>query len=122
MSAAVATSLTGPQLLEAVSQLPPSASKRELCEATGYIRSDKSGKIKLMYNAMLGELLKAKGMDLPTAKTGGGPTPGYATTTLTNGQVVVGRCYAAMLGAEPGDTWSIEVNEDDRSITIALKD
>lgn len=122
MSNVPANALRGSELLATINQLGESASKRELCEATGYITTDQSGKTKMLYNAMLSEMLVAKGVSLPNSKAGGGPTPSYSTSTLTNGQVVVGKCYAGLLGANHGDSWSIKVDQAARSITLILKD
>lgn len=113
--------LKGAALIQTVESLGENASRQELCQATGYITTDKSGKTKLLYNAMLGEILAAKGLDLPTQRGSGGPTPSFTTSTLSNGQVVIGRCYAKMLGSSYKDSWNIEVDEEARSITITLQ-
>lgn len=113
--------LKGAALIQTVESLGENASRQELCQATGYITTDKSGKTKLLYNAMLGEILAAKGLDLPTQRGSGGPTPSFTTSTLSNGQVVIGRCYAKMLESSYKDSWNIEVDEEARSITITLQ-
>jgi len=114
------TRLTGSDLLAAVETMGPSASRQQLCEATGYVKVTTTGKTQIVYNTFLNAVLEAKGMVLPASQSAGGPRPSFSTSTLGNGNVVVGRCYAKALGAEKGDTWSIQVDPGTKSITLKL--
>jgi hypothetical protein len=113
--------LTGQKLLSTVKSIGSSASKQELCEATGYTSTSESGKTKYLWNALQSALLSATGFELPTTGSGG-PRPSFTTQTLTNRNVVVGKCYAKLLGAEPGQRFGIQVNEDSRQIILTLED
>jgi hypothetical protein len=114
--------MRGDQLLQTIQKLGDNASKREICLATGYFSEDKGGKTKLLYSSMLSEMLLAKGVNLPESRGSGGPSPSFSTSTLSNGQVVIGKCYVRQLGAKHGDSWDIDVDEDARTITISLRD
>jgi hypothetical protein len=112
--------LTGQKLLTTIQSMP-SASKRDMCEATGYVSATESGKTKYLWGTLQSALLSATGLDLPQTG-GGGPRPSYTTQTLTNGNVVVGKCYAKLLQAQPGQRFDIEVDEESKQIILTLED
>lgn len=112
--------LKGSALLTVVEGLPSDSTRQQLCKATGYFTTDGSGKTRYMWNTLQTALLEAKGLTLPSSKASGGPRPSYVTQTLSNGNVSVGRCYAKLLKAGPGDTWNIEVDEDSKTIKLVL--
>lgn len=112
--------LTGQKLLTTIQSMSTS-SKKEMCEATGYVATTESGKTKYLWGSLQSALLSATGIDLPQA-SGGGPRPSFTTQTLSNGNVVVGKCYAKILQAQPGQRFDIEVDEDSRQIILTLGD
>lgn len=118
------TPLVGDELLAVINSFPQDTPRDVLCTETGYIRREKDGKVKLLYQAMLVAMLEAKGSPIPGGKSpngGGGPTPSFSASTLTKGQVVVGQCYTSLLGATHGDKWDIDVDETERTITLSLR-
>jgi hypothetical protein len=112
--------LTGQTLLDTVKSME-TATKAELCEATGYVSTNSEGKTSYLWTTLQTALIEAAGIDLPVSR-GGGPRASYTTQTLTNGHVVVGRCYASLLGAQKGDRWDIEVDETNREIVLRLSE
>jgi hypothetical protein len=110
--------LTGQKLLTTIQSMG-GASKKEMCEATGYVSTTESGKTKYLWGNLQSALLSATGIDLPTTG-GGGPRPSFTTQTLSNGNVVVGKCYARILQAEPGQRFEIEVDETSKQIILTL--
>jgi hypothetical protein len=114
--------LTGPELLAVVAELPETASKAQMCMATGYVRKTEGGKTKYLYSHLLSAIVSANGLNLPGGKAtpGGGPRPSFTTTALSEGHVVVGKCYGKMLGISKGDKFDITVNTEEKTITLSL--
>jgi hypothetical protein len=102
------TPLTGQELIDAVNAMP-TASKSELCVATGYVR-ERDGKVQRQFSRFYRALLKAKGQALPSDCDSYGARPlSYCTSVLSHGGVLLGKRYVEQLGLKHGDQAEIEV-------------
>jgi hypothetical protein len=107
--------------LEVIASMPKVTSKTDLCKATGYIRTTEGGKTKIMYSSLMAAIVEAKGVTLPANSSNpGGPRPSFVTSALNDGNIVVGKCYSRMLGVTYGDKFDIEVDEEEKTITLKL--
>jgi hypothetical protein len=103
--------LTGSDLLAKVKELGD-ASKSELVRASGYVSTKKDGSERLNFTAFYEALLEAKGLNLGSDSTGrgkGGRKLSYVATVQGNGNLLVGKAYAAMLDLQPGDEFEIKL-------------
>jgi len=104
--------LTGEELLSKVKEMGD-ASKSELATACGYVSKKKDGSDRVNFTAFYEALLNAKGVDL--ANSGGkgvgkgGRKLSYTAKVQSNGNLLVGKAYTAMLGLKPGDEFEIKL-------------
>jgi hypothetical protein len=83
--------------------------------ACGYVSSKKDGSERLNFTAFYEALLEAKGVnledDVRTGKGLGGCTLSYMANVQGNGNLLVGKAYAAMLYLKPGDESEIKIGK-----------
>jgi hypothetical protein len=102
--------LTGQALLDFV-DLNKGITDSELAAAAGFTRVVKSGKTQVLTKKFYATLLNAKGCDVSAGRSPG-KAPKYATTVHRSGVILLGRIYAERFGVEPGDQFTIHLDDD----------
>lgn len=124
ITAATRERLVGEQLLAAVRQLQEmGANQDQVLDATGYSTIDEEQKTRRYSQAFFSALAEAQGFSFKSVRQPGskpGRQPSYQASVQPNGSSVVGKVYWAELGANPGDRFSISVDEDKRTLTLQL--
>ena len=114
--------LSGAELIQFVKS-NPDLNRSQLAKGAGYIRVTEEGKEQVLVQKFYDSLLAAQGMPIKKG-TPGGTSPGkkakHETTVHKTGILLVGAVYTAEFGAEPGDTFGIEVRDD--GIWLPLKE
>ena len=104
--------LTGSDLLTKVKDLGD-VSKSDLVRACGYVSTKKDGGERLNFTAFYEALLEAKGVSLGiTGVAGigkGGRKLSYVATVQSNGNLLIGKAYTALLDLKPGDEFEIKL-------------
>jgi hypothetical protein len=107
--------LTGADLLNLV-ESSEHATKSDLVREAGYVTVKEDGTETLNFAAFYDAILEAKGISM---KFGGGSGDGRSGRKLSNmaavqknGNFIVGKAYILKAGIEPGDKYSIEIDED----------
>ncbi len=104
--------LTGSDLLAKVKELGD-VSKSDLVRAGGYLSSKMDGSERLNFTAFYEPLLEAKGVSLGQGNGNGkgkaGRSLSYVATVQGNGNLLVGKAFAAMLDLRPGDGFEIKL-------------
>lgn len=108
--------LKGAELLEAVRKLG-NVSPTDMARACGFI----TAKGRVQTSKFFKEMLVAKGLlrnrrYRPLRKSQG-KAPGYVTTILPNGNLVVNAAYTRQLGLQPSDKVRIEVGRNHIKLT-----
>ena len=106
------TQLTGNELLAKVKQLGNAAPKDQVARETGYAETKKDGTERIQYTAFYEALMEAKGIAFAPAVTArAGRQLSYVATVQANGNLILGKGYTALQGAEPGFEFKIEALE-----------
>ena len=105
--------IPGPELLAKVKDLGD-FSKSELVRECGYVSAKKDGSERLNFTAFYEALLGAKGVSLGADSAGrgkGGRSLSYVATVQGNGNLLVGKAYAAALDLKLGDEFEIKLGK-----------
>lgn len=113
--------LVGAELIDFVKQ-NPEMNRSQLAKGAGYVRTTEDGKEQVLVQKFYDSLLTAQGMPIKKGKPGAGlgKRAQHETTVHKSGILLIGKVYTAEFGAEPGDTFGIEVRDD--GIWLPLKE
>ncbi|MEB3243330.1 MAG: AbrB family transcriptional regulator [Cyanobacteriota bacterium] len=103
--------LEGLDLLAKVKELGD-APKSELVRSCGYFSTKKDGTERLNFTAFYEALLNAKGVSLGehTGEKGkAGRKLTFVATVQSNGNLLIGKAYTALLDLKPGDEFEIKL-------------
>jgi hypothetical protein len=107
------TPLTGKELLAKVKELGDAAPKDQVARETGYAVTKKDGTERIQYTAFYEALMGAKGIAFAPAVTArAGRQLSYVATVQANGNLILGKGYTALQGAETGFEFKIELLEN----------
>lgn len=116
--------LTGPELLTKIKELG-NVSKKEVCRATGYIKTKEDGTESFLFNSFYQATLEAStGVKISsssgtsTGKAGRAPT--YVAKISPKGTVLVGSHYIEEAGGSPADEMEIIVDKEAGTVLLKL--
>jgi hypothetical protein len=103
--------LIGSELIAKVKELDH-LSKTEIAIACGYVSKMKDGSDRVDFAAFYTAVLDSKGIDLgPHRKLS------YIATVQSNGNLLIGKAYTAMMDLDPGDQFEIKLDKNAITLT-----
>jgi bifunctional DNA-binding transcriptional regulator/antitoxin component of YhaV-PrlF toxin-antitoxin module len=110
--------LTGQALLAKTNEVE-GLSAADQAKACGYVMTTKDGKPRVNFTAFYKAVALARGHAFPGASKGIiGRELSYSGKCGTSGQAIIGPRYMEKIGLKPGDTFEIEIDEEDGVIVI----
>jgi hypothetical protein len=111
--------LHGAELLARVKELGE-VTKAELVRGCGYASTGKDGRERLNMTAFYEALLEAKGVSLLGENGHSGRTLSYTAKVQGNGNLIIGKAYTGLSGAQVGEVYGIKVSR--RQIRLLLQE
>jgi hypothetical protein len=103
--------LIGSELIAKVKELDH-LSKTEIAIACGYVSKMKDGSDRVHFAAFYTAVLDSTGITLgPHRKLP------YIATVQSNGNLVIGKAYTAMMDLDPGDQFEIKLDKNEITLT-----
>jgi len=111
--------LHGAELLARVKELGE-VTKAELVRGCGYASTGKDGRERLNMTAFYEALLAAKGVSLLGENGHSGRKLSYTAKVQANGNLIIGKAYTGLSGAQVGEVYGIKVSR--RQIRLLLQE
>jgi len=111
--------LHGAELLARVKELGE-VTKAELVRGCGYASTGKDGRERLNMTAFYEALLEAKGVSLLGENGHSGRKLSYTAKVQGNGNLIIGKAYTGLSGAQVGEVYGIKVSR--RQIRLLLQE
>ena len=106
--------LTGPELIAKVDEFTSKGvHMRDTAIVCGYVKYKRNGEIVPSFTEFYDQFLIAKGVDLGLNSSIGkeGRKLSYRTDVRSNGNLIIGRAYTALMNLEPGDEFRIKLTK-----------
>ena len=111
--------LHGAELIARVKELGE-VTKAELVRGCGYASTGKDGRERLNMTAFYEALLEAKGVSLLGENGHSGRKLSYTAKVQGNGNLIIGKAYTGLSGAQVGEVYGIKVSR--RQIRLLLQE